>query len=228
MSKNEDIPRACEHCHKDIPFGKFELVRKATGAERGSFWSVKYETHAMISERYLCAQCGYNIVNLRVVKHYEVPERVDRPDGTSIIRTRDILSPSRPYLECILITQIMPTTEAALVADKDRYFEQIAALEAQRRARRAKRYEWKLRQIGQTVGDAAKGIEPLTEDEIEAEMKKFLYGSSGSGSPRSQVREIVTGGVKARGQRESSTSTKVAVSAPQGVLRTTAAPRRAR
>lgn len=200
------IPTQCEHCRHDLPFGEFELTKKSTGAPKNAVWSQEFTCYVQHLRRYLCAQCGFNIVNFRVMKRYEVPEKIEKPNGKSSIRVREVFAQDRPYLRCTLITKIEPIYDVALEADRLRYHEQVAALEAQRQARRLKKYEWQLRHIGTTVRDTLQGIEPLTEDEIQEALANYTNKSIGVAAPR--VRVLVTGGVTPRGQRESSTSSQ--------------------
>jgi hypothetical protein len=219
-------PSKCEQCHHELPFGEFELTKKSTGAPKNAKWSVRFNCYVQVVRRYLCAQCGFNITSLRVVRRYEVPERVETGSGATSVRVREIIAQDRPYLDCVLIAKIETTFSLANAEQKARYHEQVAALEAQRRARRASMYERRLRAIGQTIRDQERGIMPLTEEEIEEAMYKYTNGSSlGSGSARGQVQVVVVGNVLPRrgvkpvpDQRVSSASTTVVATPASRVL----------
>lgn len=225
--------KACENCRKEVPFGLFHLVKKSSGAPKNAIWSVRFNCYVQILERYLCAQCGFNITSLRVVKHYEVPERVETPSGATSIRVRDVIAPDRPFLQCTLITKIEATYEVALEADRQRYWEQVQALAEQRKARRLSMFEKRLRAIGSTVRDQMQGIKPLTEDEILEALEKYMSGGAmraGGVSTRSvpeAVPNIVTPrGAKVSTQRVSSTSP--IIGAAPALPPMTVTPRRAR
>lgn len=209
----QSAPRKCEHCRKDLPFGEFQLTKRTTGNVKNAVWSTIHECYVQHLTRYLCAQCGFNITSYRVVQRYEVPERVESPSGVVSVRTREILAQHRPYLACTLVTKLTENVRVMREAEKQRYYEQVQAIEAQKRARRLSLYEHRLRAIGTTVRDQNAGIQPLTEDEIQAAMLKYTNGSSrGSGLGRVPVREVVVGGASPRkgqvavNQRASSTS----------------------
>lgn len=209
------IPRSCEHCHREIPFGRFELLRKSMGNVKNAEWSFKHNCYIQRLERYLCAQCGFNIVNHRVMRVEQMPERVEKLTGESYIAFRDLFIPNRPYVQCTLITSIMETVDLAQKADQLRYHEQVEALEAQRRARRLKALEWKLRHIGSTVREQLKGVMPLSEDEIQDTLEKAAAGGATSGIARPPVREIVLGGVSPRKKsRDTATEQRVSSTSP--------------
>lgn len=193
----EKAPPSCEHCHKQLPFGKFRLTKRVTGAEKNSVYSMQHSCHIMHKDLFLCADCGFNLVNLRVARNVELVERVENPwRDKPTWRTREMFVQNRPYLACTLLTRIEVVYEAALEADRLRYYEQRKAIDELNAMKRRTRIANQMRRQGAS----------------EEEIAEMLAGKAVMPTSGSSLRVVVPGTVSPRkggtvaAQRESSPS----------------------